>query len=183
MWGVTGVENIQWIAHNNRIVAIFLATGLDISALKWLVDAWEPLHYESGMDWHLVAPTRKAINSDAKLATLENYDHRLAKDWARLFGITDRDLPCVVLDSFNDEIKQLQISLPESERERRHLFEDITDFANKSRNAEKLANWRESLNQDLYYHLQSRRLMRDFVKFAPKLGSAALKHSGKLLGG
>ncbi|MDP2372628.1 hypothetical protein [Reyranella sp.] len=177
MFGVTGLQYIEQLEAGDKFVGVFLTSGLDVSALRWLVDVWFPIHRMSGHRWHLVAPTFKPINDDARLASIDNYDEQLASELTRFYGLQGDDLPCIVLDSFSDEHRQLRVSLPESERERRDLIEAINDYLTEAIPDPFAAPTigRRRLIEGLYNYLQRRALLRKFVSWLPNIGSFAAR--------
>lgn len=173
MWGVTGVQYLDRLQKEDKVVGVFLATAFDVSAIEWLTKLWRTIHKASGYRWHLVAPTVKAINDDQRLACADNYDADLALDIARVYGLHTDRLPCVVFDNFNDEAAQLAVSFPSDEKGRRILFEDVDSFLRGVIPDPKANNIpsREELIEGLRRHLFRTSLGRSLVKLAPRIGS------------
>ncbi|MDO8912311.1 MAG: hypothetical protein Q8N10_03375 [Phenylobacterium sp.] len=179
MFGVVGVGNLQELERENAFVGVFLATGYDVSALSWLTSVWDTLHFQSGPRWHLAAPTTWPVRGDRAEVAVSNYDVRLSLDLARMYGLTQSDLPCIVLDSFTDDLHQLHIPFPESERDRRRLIEVICRYVASHGPAgwpeDWKPGWRGKLNAGLFDHLQRDQIFRAGLKFVPHVGTLLLK--------
>lgn len=178
MFGVNDLAQIEIIRRNNRVVGLFLATGLDRSALQWLVDVWEEIHNLSGHRWHLVAPTIRPIDGDPRLVAPNNYNTIFANELATLYGLHRHDLPCIALDTFNEEERQLRIALPQDEVKRRQLIEEIAKFINGrvTQPYEPMTPAQvRSLTEELYNHIQGKAALRALVGWLPRVASVAMR--------
>ncbi len=175
MWAINGLDELENLEHSDRVVAVFLADGLRPSALKWLSDVWDDIHVRSGMRWHMVVPSRRSIRTDGEFDP-KSFDGQLALDLARIYGLDQRAFPCLVFDNFREDSRQLSVRIPETEADRRALILAIDDFLQRHTSL-----GRQQLIDGLFDYLQGRSLVASLVSLAPKLASAALRSTGKLV--
>lgn len=180
MFSVNSLEQLNQLERQNKFVAVFLATGFDLSALRWLIECWMEIHVTSGYRWHMVAPTKRPINDDLRNCTLENFDSALARDLARMYGLEEDNLPCLVFDSFSDEHRQLFVKFPASEKERRKLITAINKHIQRRSDA---ATSRQVVIEGLYDELMRRKAVKDFVGLVPAIGATIFRGSTGSLNG
>jgi hypothetical protein len=146
--------------------------------LEWLVKVWPQLHRRSGNTWHVVAPTLRPINDKESMVTHANYNEDLAFEFARIYGLSRDDMPCLVLDTFDQSERQLKISIPRDEQDRLFLLESIDEFL--ARTFPNPYSWEDRPSHrevvaSLFDYVTTKMVIRGLVNWAPRLGSIAVR--------
>lgn len=177
MHSVNALDDLNRLEGQQRLVAVFLATGYDVSAIQWLYDVWDEIHSQSGAFWHLIAPVHQ-IERNRDIRDKHNYNTVLARDLARMYGLSESDLPCLVLDSFKDDHRQLRIRLPPMEKDRRRLLEEIGAYIAEVGTEdfrENTPGWRAALNSGLFDHLTRKHALGVALRFVPRAATVLVR--------
>jgi hypothetical protein len=172
---VNSYRDLMRLEEKKQIVAVFVASGLDTEAIKWVFDTWSEINRRSGDRWHVVVPliNMPFHERDFSVLTNQNYNTELAQEIRDVYGIADEDTPALVFDDFNDEARQMTVSLFDKE-ERKAIILEIERFMNvETPNGKPLTDAeRQATNAKLIAHLQMQRLKRSAFGWAKKQGSA-----------
>lgn len=179
MIGITSADDIAELEPEKVVIGIFLATGFDHSAIKWLHESWEEIHRKSGEFWHLLVPVKDQGTPGSPL----QLDFSLSDQIREMYGIKPEQAPCIVLDDFNEERFQLVLTLREDERSRKTLMLKMSAFirAEVEKRGDGLPTdaWRSGVINSLFDKLQLDDTARNLLKLAPQ----AFSYLRKLLGG
>lgn len=177
MFAVTGYDDVQYLEPGNTVVAVVLADALEPKLLRWLNDTWEAIHERSGERWHVVVPTRAPLRDGCNVFSPQHFSPSLALDLARMYGLSDTNLPCLVFDNFDENKKQLWIPLPREERERSALIRAIDSYLVElipdPKNPPNIS--RQKAIAGLHLHVQSLRVGGMLMSLVPTIGSALLR--------
>jgi hypothetical protein len=177
MFAINSVSDIAAIEERGGVALTLLASPVEISTLRWLVDAWLPIHFESDCRWHLIIPTNRSFDHGNPLSALSDYNGSLARDLLRLYGLQTSEMPCLVIDNFNEEEQQLCIGLPRASDERDQLLVEIAAYFQNNAPEDRPAfgRQRQALGEALHRHLAQRRLKRTALKTTLVIGGALAK--------
>jgi hypothetical protein len=182
--GMLSISTIEQLAHlddGRKLAAIYLASGFDTVQIDWLSDVWWAIDELSGTAWDVVAPMRHKIEPRRR-PNPDDYDFRLARDMARMYGLDHADLPCLVFDSFDDTSKQLFVRLddPHAMRDLLHAI-DRTIRTYEPGQYVGASTFRRRLIEHVYDRALQHGAARGFMRLVPKVGSAAFRLlTGKL---
>lgn len=171
MFAINDLSDLERLERTGRVVAVFLADSFCRDEVEWISRVWDTLHQRSGMRWHMVVPSRRDLRG-GRFAD-DDLDDQLAERLARIYGLSNKDFPCLVFDNFKDEERQLRVSIPGTDTERRDLMLAISEYL-----VDKHSGWetpRQELIDGLFNHLQGRRAFSKLVGWAPSIASAALR--------
>jgi hypothetical protein len=107
MRGITTAKEIADLEPKKVIVSVFLLTGYDHAAHEWLHNAWEQIHRDSGQYWFLLVPRREPHLVNVPMQV----DLGLSEEIREMYGVSEKQTPCLVFDNFIEEQHQHVLSL------------------------------------------------------------------------
>jgi hypothetical protein len=164
------------VAADGGIACVLIASAFDRDVLTWVADNWAVIDSASGRRWHLVIPIRQ----DAPRTGFkpEHFDTDAARNLARAFGIGRQAKPCIVIDTGNEEERQLRIILPSPAAELDQLFRAIDDYVASvcpDPDTPLKGQARRLFGQRLSAHLINRRYRKSAIRWVGKAATPATR--------
>jgi len=176
MHSINSVGEIAAIERRGGVAFVLLMSPLETTALQWLIRAWMNIHMESGCRWHLVVPTHRPSAPNDPMTMISDYNGALAEDLLRLYGLSAPDMPCLVIDNFDDGQRQRFIPLPADDHSRDRLLIDISDHLRRSwPDGGAGGGERTRLGEQLRRTLLGKRHRRQITRALPMVGSVLAK--------
>lgn len=153
LYAVCSLDTINQFINRPAMISVFLASEFDRSAVKWIFDTWDGLHFETGMYWHVLVPSKTSVYEKGGLQP-NDYNFELARELTSMYGLTKNHTPCLVFDSFIESQRHPCIRLEKlNEPQLKRLFLDSTGIVGE--NAEDLGgaallHWREKVAYEIY---------------------------------
>ncbi|MGY3406084.1 hypothetical protein ACVWZV_002197 [Bradyrhizobium sp. GM5.1] len=175
---VNSYEDVVYLEKRKQIVAVFVASGLDTDAVKWVFDTWFELGRRSGDRWHVVVPLKRMPldENDTSVLVPNNFNVELAEQMRNVYGVTDAETPVLVFDDFNDEARQMMVSLNDKEGRKdvilaieRFMKQEMPDGVQLSDTD------RQNMTAKLVRRLQAENIKQSAFTFAANTGSALSK--------
>lgn len=102
MWAVCSTKDANTIMQSGKVVSVLLADEFDHEILDWVYKSWEALHFEAGMNWHILVPSKLSvfdIPGDTKTFKNEHFSSEFSRELAQHYGISRENFPCLVFES------------------------------------------------------------------------------------
>lgn len=112
---ITSADEIASLEPRKVIVSVFILSGYDRSAKEWLLDTWKQIHADTGANWVLLAPVERR-------GFFPEIDFALSARIREMYGIDERQTPCLVFDNFVEEEHQKVLSLKGDDELRKKMM-------------------------------------------------------------
>jgi hypothetical protein len=168
MMGITSADQIVKLEPQKSIVGVFLATGYDRDAIEWLQSAWSDIHMASGEYWYLLVPVR----AESLPGMPREIDIELSAEIRGMYGIDERQTPCIVFDNFDESVHQRTVTLIGTDDSRKKTMLAVAKILRES--AEKLGDagrtdrWRRQVIDELHDRIRAHEVGAFIIGRAPK---------------
>lgn len=173
MFDINSIEDIYKLQGRNAVVSVLVASTMDREAIDWIFRAWHDLHSLTGMNWHLLVPTRTPSHL---LKPERDFDPELAEQIRELYRVPLKDTPCLVFDDFNEDHRQHYVRLGAGERRLKDAFlrcaEIIRDQTDRHGGPVGYAR-QSAIIGEIFNSAQMRSLLAGLVSLAPHVGTIA----------
>src|SRR5262245_43974399 len=174
MFSITSIDKIDYFTKEPKIISIFLATRLDMTAVKWVFDGWLDLHITTGHNWHLLVPTYDPIDDKLSKANSSNFNSDLSRELIKQYGLDLKSTPCLVFDDLNEEAHQHYISFQDhKEGEIKNFFLDCAKLIERNDPYEHEIPpglWRSKVIGEIYNRSQAKKYGKSVLKATPIIG-------------
>ncbi|WBU29619.1 hypothetical protein OOZ54_23660 [Rhodopseudomonas palustris] len=177
MLGITAISHIMHYGTQKKIVGISLVLGTEPDAMKWFNSSWEVIHKKSGEYWDLLVPRKDGSG------ILGQFDDELTMDILSLYGLSEEDTPCIVLDNFDDTRNQYVISFDGTDKERKStlikLAKSIKKHVDNTTDSERGGLWRAKVIDLVHNDMVKSSLTEVVWRSTPKALSLLAKSFAK----
>ena len=98
-------DEIAALEPKKVIVSVFILSGYDRSAYKWVLDTWKQIDEDTGANWVLLVPVNRRGSFPREI------DVSLSDRIREMYGIDRQQTPCLVFDNFVEDEHQKVLSL------------------------------------------------------------------------
>jgi hypothetical protein len=178
MEAINSYDQVIDLEQRKQVVAVFVASLLDVQAISWIYDTWRDLNWRSGDRWHIVVPLINLPRNEHDFERLvpNNFNYELARQIQKIYGVADEDTPCLIFDDFNDEVQQMKVGLGDFEEAKRLILKIQRFMDEEVGSNERLSDHRRrELTAKLVAHLRNDEIKQALLGWAPKAGSALAK--------
>src|ERR1700682_5435374 len=90
-------DEIAALEPKKVIVSVFILSGYDRSAYKWVLDTWKQIDEDTGANWVLLVPVNRRGSFPREI------DVSLSDRIREMYGIDRQQTPCLVFDNFVED--------------------------------------------------------------------------------
>ena len=178
MWAIITLDEIGFLEKEKALVSVLLAENYDNRLIDWVSAAWQDLHIDSGMKWHIAVPCYDTTVPEQIYNLVERpkpkrysdyYDSRLSRQIMDMYGISDKHSPVLVIDDFNEERHQRYISLSDAtEHDLKQTFKRAANFLDELPSPPYSNSDRATYSDQLVDVLLRGQAVDELIKNAPK---------------
>lgn len=187
MYAIATVNELEFFERSKAVISVLLAESYDRSLLQWVAASWNELHSDSGMNWHVIIPSRTGVAAHTIAEGIydrgaqylsNNYNTELSRELLDFYGISRDKSPVLVFDDFNEEKHQRYIPISgRSEEELKKIFKTTAKLISKNTNNPQTDIDRSTLTDRAVDHIS----MQIAAKTAQKAVSI-ISSAGRLFG-